>query len=222
MVHTRRMSRPRYIAIEGPIGVGKTTLAKRLSKQLNGRLMLEVFEENPFLPGFYQDRARYAMKTQLFFLLERYEQQRREVLQTELFSTVLIADYLFAKDRLFACLTLDSLEQRLYQRIYDAISREIPPPDLVIYMTARLDVLLERIHQRGRPYEKDFDSAYLEGLRQAYREHFEHYDETPLLVLETSGIDLSAERSDHFERILELVTEGFVGRKEYGLPGSLC
>jgi len=215
------MSAPRYIAIEGPIGVGKTTLARLLSKHLNGRLMLEVFEENPFLPGFYGDRSRFAMKTQLFFLLERFEQQRREVLQTDLFSTVLVSDYLFAKDRLFACLTLDPPERRLYERIYDAISREIPPPDLVLYLTASREALLERINQRGRPYEQDFDVAYLEGLRQAYREHFEHYHDTPLLVVETSGIDLADEHGDHFRGILAMVREGFEGRKEYGLPGSL-
>jgi deoxyadenosine/deoxycytidine kinase len=213
---------PRYIAIEGPIGVGKTTLARRLAQRLNGRTMLEGFEENPFLAGFYQDRARYAMKTQLFFLLERFDQQRREVLQTELFSKVLVSDYLFAKDRMFACLTLDAPELVLYERIYEAIAREVPPPDLVIYMTARLEVLLERIRHRGRHFEADFDAEYLDGVRQIYRRHFEYYTETPLLVLETSGIDLSAAESDHFERVLAIVREGFEGRLEYELPGSLC
>jgi deoxyguanosine kinase len=216
------VSSPRYIAVEGPIGVGKTTLARRLSERLGARLMLERFEENPFLPGFYGDRARYAMKTQLFFLLERFEQQRREALQTELFSEMLVSDYTFAKDRIFAVLTLDPLETRLYERIYEAFAREIPKPDLVIYMTANLDVLLERIRHRGRSFEADFDAAYLEGVRQIYHEHYEHYEDTALLIVDSSQLDLVEDGSSHFERILNIVREGFEGRMEYQLPGALC
>jgi len=183
--------------------------------------MLEAFEENPFLPGFYKDRARFAMKTELFFLLERFDQQRREVLQTDLFQGRLVSDYLFVKNRLFACLTLDPLELKLYERIYDAVSRDIPSPDLVIYLSARPEVLIERIDRRGRPYEADFDTEYLIALRNIYKEHFEHYDETPLLIVETSDVNLAEEGADHFERIVNIVCEGFTGRRQFPLPGSL-
>jgi len=212
---------PKYIAIEGPIGVGKTTLAHRLAARLGGRVLLEAFEENPFLAGFYDDRDRYAMKTQLFFLLERFEQQRREVVQQDLFARALVSDYLFAKDRIFACLTLDELELGLYDRVYHAVAREVPKPDLVLYLTARLDVLAGRIDQRGRSYERDFDAAYLESVRLIYKEFFEHYDDTPLLILDTSETNLAEEGSSHFERVLNVVREGVEGRVKLPLPGSL-
>ncbi len=212
---------PRYIAIEGPIGVGKTTLATRLAQHLDGRVVLEAFEENPFLPGFYEDRRRFAMKTELFFLLERFDQQRREVVQPDLFSRVLVSDYHFMKNRLFAHLTLDDQELKLYERIYEAVKRNVPTPDLVIYLNARIEVLLERIRKRGREYEQDFDEGYLRSVQRIYMEQFERYDETPLLVVETSDIDLAGDGSRHFERIVEIVREGFEGRVEYQTPGAL-
>lgn len=215
------MRPPKYIAVEGPIGVGKTTLARRLRDRLQARLMLEAFEENPFLPGFYKDRPRFAMKTELFFLLERFDQQRREAVQTDLFQGPLVSDYLFVKNRLFACLTLDPLELKLYERVYEAVSRDIPKPDLVVYLSANSDVLIERINRRGRPYEKDFDTEYLIAVRDIYKEHFEHYDETPLLVVETSHVNLAEEGNGHFERIVNIVREGFTGRLQFPLPGSL-
>jgi deoxyadenosine/deoxycytidine kinase len=178
----------RYIALEGPIGVGKTSLAKLLAERLGGRAVLEVVEDNPFLPRFYQDRSAWAFQTQLFFLLSRWQQQQ-QLLQTDLFSAATVSDYVFAKDRIFATLTLQPAELSLYDRVYEALGPRVPQPDLVIYLQARLEVLLQRIKRRGRDYERHFDADYLESLARAYNDFFFHYTETPLLVINTSDID---------------------------------
>jgi deoxyguanosine kinase len=178
----------RYIALEGPIGVGKTSLAKLLAERLAGRAVLEVVEDNPFLPRFYQDRSGWAFQTQLFFLLSRWQQQQ-QLLQADLFSAATVSDYVFAKDRIFATLTLQPAELALYDRVYEALGPRVPQPDLVIYLQARLEVLLQRIKRRGRDYERHFDADYLESLARAYNDFFFHYSETPLLVINTSDID---------------------------------
>ncbi len=178
----------RYIVVEGPIGVGKTSLSNLLAERFNARRVLEVVEENPFLSSFYTDRQKYAFQTQTFFLLSRFRQQQ-EFFQQDLFSSMTVSDYLFAKDRIFAYLTLDSHELALYERVFEALGPRVARPDLVIYLQARLDVLLHRIKKRGREFERKFDAAYLEELVHAYNDFFAHYTETPLLVVNTSDID---------------------------------
>jgi deoxyadenosine/deoxycytidine kinase len=180
--------RPRYIVIEGPIGVGKTSLVNILSKAVKGRTIFEIVEENPFLASFYSDRQKYAFQTQLFFLLSRFKQQQ-ELFQQDLFAQVTVSDYLFAKDRIFAALTLDPNELALYERVFDLMGPKVIKPDLVIYLQARLDVLLSRIKKRGREFERRFDPDYLGQVCRAYNDFFFHYTETPLLVVNTSDID---------------------------------
>lgn len=178
----------RYIAIEGPIGVGKTSLAKLIAKEFDAQTILETSEENPFLSGFYADRKRMAFQTQIFFLLSRYRQQQ-ELFQQDLFNKTTIIDYIFARDRIFAYLNLDDNELALYEQIYSLLHERIPKPDLVIYLSAATDTLIERIGLRGRDFEKNISKDYLEELSQAFNRFFFHYSETPLLVINTSEID---------------------------------
>jgi deoxyguanosine kinase len=185
----------RYIVVEGPIGVGKTSLSNLLAERFNARRVLEVFEENPFLSSFYSDRAKYAFQTQIFFLLSRFKQQQ-DLFQQDLFSSVTVSDYLFAKDRIFACLTLDPNELTLYDRVFEELGPRVVKPDLVIYLQARLDVLLHRIKKRGREYERKLDAGYLEDLVHAYNDFFAHYTDTPLLVVDTSDIDFVNSEAD--------------------------
>jgi deoxyguanosine kinase len=184
--------RARYIAIEGPIGAGKTTLAQLLGERLGARVIEEPVTENPFLASFYQDRRKFAFQTQLFFLLSRYQQQQG-LFQQDLFNQVTVSDYLFAKDRIFAALTLDPNELALYEQIFGLLGGRTVKPDLVVYLQARQDVLLSRIRRRGREFERHFDAGYLEALSKAYNDFFFHYDDSPLLVVNTSDIDLAAQ-----------------------------
>ena len=181
------MTQTFFIAIEGAIGVGKTTLARLLQPHFGGDLLLEAFEENPFLSDFYTDRARYAFQTQMFFLLSRYR-QRQEV-PASLARGSLIADYMFAKDSLFAHLTLDGDELDMYERLYDVLAERITLPDLVIYLRAETDVLMMRIAMRDRTYEREMDRSYIEMIRQAYEQYFSAYTEAPLLAIDTDHID---------------------------------
>src|SRR5256884_2914373 len=195
----------RYIVIEGPIGVGKTTLTRALCKRFRGRGLYEIVEENPFLSSFYQDRQKYAFQTQLFFLLSRFKQQQ-DLFQQDLFSSVTISDYLFAKDRIFASITLDPNELSLYERIYQMLGPRVMKPDLVIYLQARLDVLLARIKKRGREFERRFDSEYLAELSRTYNDFFHRYEDTPLLVINTSDLDFVDNDEDFDELIRALAS----------------
>ncbi len=192
-----------YIAIEGPIGVGKTSLAKLLAKEFNARLILEKSEENPFLPYFYQDRKKYAFQTQIFFLLNRFQQQKG-IAQLDLFKQITLSDYLFAKDRIFASLNLGDHELSLYEQIFQLLNGEISPPDLVIFLQAKPEVLLHRIKLRNIPYEKEIDIEYLRMLTEAYNYYFFHYDKTPLLVVDTNEIDFVNRKEDFNQLVKEI------------------
>jgi len=207
------MERPRYIAVEGPIGAGKTALAQILSERLAARLVTEAAGDNPFLQGFYADRRKYAFQAQIFFLLSRFQQQQA-LFQQDLFSQSTIAEYLFARDRIFATLSLAPEELALYDRLYDLLGPRVVKPDLVVYLQARTDVLLARIRKRGRDYERAIDGAWLEALARAYNEFFFHYDETPLLVVNASDIDLEGSPED-VEALVAVVRKHRKGRQHY-------
>ena len=193
----------RYIVIEGPIGVGKTSLTKLLAKEFNARCILEKSEENPFLLHFYQDRKKYAFQTQIFFLLNRFQQQK-EIAQLDLFNQITLCDYLFAKDRIFASLNLDDHEVALYEQIFRLLTGQIPSPDLVIFLQAKPEVLLHRIKSRNIPSEKEIDFEYLKTLTDAYNYYFFHYDHTPLLVVNTSEIDFVNREEDFAQLVREI------------------
>jgi deoxyguanosine kinase len=176
-----------FLAIEGPIGVGKTTLARLLRPRFEAELLLEAFEENPFLSDFYADRNRYAFQTQMFFLLSRYRQQQAAV--ALLPRSPIIADYTFAKDSLFAQMNLGGDELDVYRQLYTVLADRAPVPDLVVYLRANTDLLMLRIAMRDRAYEREMDRAYIEALRQAYELHFSTYTQTPLLVIDADDLD---------------------------------
>jgi len=180
-----------YIAIEGVIGVGKTTLARLLQPAFHAGLLLEVFEENPFLSDFYADRKRYAFQTQIFFLLSRYHQQRRTVSSLLVGAQHVLADYTFEKDALFACINLKGDELEMYYRVHEALAEKIVPPNLVVYLRAETDVLMQRIAFRDRPYERNMERAYIEDLNQSYDAFFgDHQDRrSPVLVIDTNDLD---------------------------------
>jgi deoxyadenosine/deoxycytidine kinase len=212
------MERPRYIAVEGPVGSGKTVLAQTLAERLGARLVAEAAEENPFLRGFYADRKKHAFQAQLFFLLSRFQQQQA-LFQQDLFSQATIADYLFAKDRIFAALTLSPDELSLYERVYELLGPRTIRPDLVVYLQARTDVLLARIKKRGRDFERSIDATYLDQLAKAYSDFFFHYDESPLLVVNTSDIDLEGSPRD-LEALLAVIRRHRKGTQHYVPMGT--
>lgn len=189
------MEKGKFIVIEGPIGVGKTSLVNLLGRKFSARRVLEAAEDNPFLRQFYIDTRRYAFQTQLFFLLSRYRQQL-ELPQQDLFQKDVVCDYLFDRDRIFAYLNLDDNELALYEQIYGLLKARLVVPDVVIYLQASTDVLMERIKRRGRDYEKPISRQYLGELNQAYNYFFFHYSETPLLVINTSVIDFVKNPAD--------------------------
>lgn len=203
----------KYIVIEGPIGVGKTSLAQLLAKELNARLSLEKVEDNPFLARFYQDRRQFSFQTQIFFLLSRYR-QLESLTQQDLFSAVTLSDYFMPKDRIFATLNLEPDELTLYDQIYSLLNPRIPKPDLVIYLQAETHVLMRRIKQRGREYENGMEWDYLAALNQAYNDFFFYYNDTPLLVIQTSEIDFVKSRAD-LEDLLEKMTHMGKGTQYY-------
>ena len=190
-----------YIAIEGVIGVGKTTLARLLQPAFDSELLLEVFEENPFLSDFYSDRERYAFQTQIFFLLSRYHQQRRGVKTILESGRNLLSDYTFAKDSLFARINLKGDELEMYKRVHEALAEKIIMPDLLGYLSADTNVLMQRIALRDRSYERNMERAYIEDLNQAYEEFFSKpYDDTPVLTIDSNPLDFV-----HFPEHLKLI-----------------
>jgi len=195
-----------YFAVEGPIGVGKTTLAEQLSKHYSGKLILELAEENPFLNDFYKDRARFAFQTQIYFLMSRYKQQE-EFIHRDLFSETVVADYIFAKDRIFANINLSDKELGLYDRVAGALEKNIVKPDLVIYLTASIESLVARIKKRNRHFEKSLDKEYLEIVCDAYSDYFFHYNKTPMLIIKTDQCDFTRDR-DKFDYLVEKINSG--------------
>jgi deoxyadenosine/deoxycytidine kinase len=185
----------RYIVVEGPIGVGKTSLTRLLAEEFNGRAVVEQVDENPFLKRFYEDPRAHAFQAQLFFLLSRYRQQR-QLAQQDLFNQATVADYLFAKDQIFAQANLDGDELALYRQLYRLLDARLPKPDLVVYLQARADVLMERLRKRDREYERRIAPEYIEKIAEAYRDFFFYYEETPLLVVNSSEVDFVGNADD--------------------------
>lgn len=200
-----------YIAIEGPIGVGKTSLANLMSKELSARLVLEEFDENPFLPDFYKDPERFAFQTQLFFLLQRYRQQQ-ELRQVDMFQKLLVTDYMFVKDRLFASLNLGEKEMQLYDTVANLLERNIIKPDLVIYLQADTDTLMKNIAKRGREMETDITYEYIDALSQVYTEYFFRYQDTPLVIINTNNIDF-VHNEDDLKEVIKYIRQPVSGTK---------
>ncbi|HXZ89022.1 MAG TPA: deoxynucleoside kinase [Candidatus Binataceae bacterium] len=196
-----------YIAVEGPIGVGKTSLTRLLARELGARLILEEVEENPFLARFYDEPDKFSLPVQLYFLLTRYNQQRA-LAQQDLFAQRTVADYLFAKDRIFAGLNLAPEEMTLYESVYRLLDARMPKPDLVVYMSAKVQILAERLRKRNRDFERNITFEYLERVSVAFRDFFFYYDETPLLVVDTSEIDFVEDSDDLRELVREIETAG--------------
>ncbi len=204
------MNGPRYIVVEGVIGVGKTSLANLLAERLTARLVLENPEENPFLDQFYKDPRHYAFQTQLFFLLSRFKQQQ-ELPEPDLFHPLVVADYLFAKDRIFAYINLSEAEIALYEKVMALMEVRVKKPDLVVYLQSSTERLMRNIRQRNRPYEKEMSEAYIRTLNEAYNHFFFHYEDTPLVIVNATSIDYVANPAD----LEALITE--IERDEIGI-----
>ena len=205
----------RYVVVEGPIGVGKTSLARRLAQHLNATTLLEKPEENPFLAKFYQDPARHALATQLFFLFQRGNEVR-ELAQLDLFQQATVADYLFDKDILFARLNLSEQEFSLYQQIYHSLAVQAPAPDLVIYLQGSVETLLTRVHKRAHRYEQNIADDYLVRLAQSYSDFFYHYDAAPVLVVNSDNLNL-VENDEHFALLLQRIHDMRSSREFFSL-----
>jgi deoxyadenosine/deoxycytidine kinase len=207
----------RHITVEGPIGVGKTSLVELLADRFEGVMVLEDIT-NPFLPSFYEGRPGAAFQVQIYFLLSRFQQQR-EIAQMNLFQRLVLADYTFPKDRIFAYLNLDDTDLRVYEKLYPVLEQEVPKPDLVIYMQASGAVLMERIRRRARDFERGIEPAYLQRLSEAYSYYFFHYRETPLLVVNTDDIDFVNDPAD-LEALIEQIMRSRRGTQVYVPMGS--
>jgi deoxyguanosine kinase len=207
------MKEANFIAVEGVIGVGKTTLSRLLSERLSARLVLEVVEENPYLADFYRDMRRYAFQTQLFFLLSRYRQQR-EIAQPDLFTPKTVSDYIFQKDRIFATLNLSDNDLKLYEQVFAVLEPQVPAPDLVVYLQASHDVLMERIARRGREFERAMPPEYIAALAEAYNYFFFHYTATPLLIVNTNETDFVTDASA-LEQLLKRIENHHGGTVYY-------
>ena len=208
-----------YIAIEGPIGVGKTSLAKLLSKRLSAKLILEKFEDNPFLSEFYDDPTRFAFQTQLFFLLQRYQQQQ-DIRQVDMFHNLLISDYMFIKDRLFASLNLDDKEMNLYDSIANMMERNVINPDLIIYLQADTASLMKNIDKRGRNFESNISYEYINELNEIYTEYFFRYNDTPLVIINTNNIDF-VHNPDDLNQVIQYIKQPVSGTKFFNPSSSV-
>jgi deoxyadenosine/deoxycytidine kinase len=209
---------PNFIAIEGAIGAGKTSLVNLLGKQLDARIVLENDDKNPFLPNFYQDKESFAFQTQIFFLLSRYAQYL-DLAQRDLFSSVVLTDFLFQRDPIFANLNLKDHELQLYNQIYNLVKVRTPKPDLVIYLQADTKILQQRIDKRDRDYESYLDWDYLEKVNRAFNNFFFYYSETPLLVINTNEIDFVEKKGD-LEELIYKINHHRIGREYYNPLGS--
>lgn len=208
---------PRFIAVEGPVGVGKTSLARRLAESFDARLVLEPEGDNPFLERFYKDGKSAALQTQLFFLFQR-GRLVEELRQSDLFSPVRVADFLLARDRLFAEVNLDRQEMILYEQIAAQMNIDPQVPDLVVYLQASTDTLMQRIARRGIPYERMIDRSYLERLADAYARFFHSYDEAPLLIVNASSIDLVGNDADYQQLLTQI--NRITGGRHFFNPSS--
>ena len=213
-----KQGHPDYIVVEGPIGVGKTTLARKLANTFDTDLMLELAAENPFLPRFYSDPKSVALPTQLFFLFQRAK-QLESLRQTDMFKPVQVSDFLIDKDKLFASITLDDDELALYHQVYERLTLNAPTPDLVIYLQAPVDTLMQRIFERGHDFERPINRSYLKKVSDAYIEFFYHYNNSPLLIVNTNDFDLSNNERD-YELLLEHIKQLPPGR-HYFNPNEL-
>lgn len=202
-----------YITIEGVIGAGKTSFAKLLSERLQAKLILEKFEENPFLSEFYEDPERYAFQAQMFFLLSRYKQQL-DLKQVDLFHNMIISDYMFEKDRLFANLNLSDKELGLYDKIATLLEKELSKPDLIVYLQANTSRLLSNIINRGRSYESDIQTEYIQSLNHIYNEYFFRYNKTPLIIINTNEIDF-VNNSKDLDELINIIRQPISGTVYY-------
>lgn len=216
MSETNPKTEIRYIAIEGVIGAGKTSLAKKIKDRLNAQMILEQFDVNPFLEKFYSDRKRYAFQTQMFFLVNRFKQQQ-ELGQEELFVEYIVADYLFEKDRIFAYLNLSDEELKLYESLYPLLARSLRKPDLVVYLQSGTERLMHNIKQRNRKIERALSKAYIDELSEAYNHFFFRYTSTPLLIVNSTEIDFVNSEND-FEELFKQIFREDRGVKEYFNP----
>lgn len=198
---------PGFLVVEGPIGVGKTSLVRRLAEHFRGETLLEAADENPFLQRFYENPKASAFPAQLFFLFQR-SQQMNDLQQGDMFRQQLIADFMLEKDRLFAQINLDAEEMKLYEQVYSRMTLEAPAPDLVVYLQAPVDVLLERIRQRARPQERTLDRAYLQRLCDAYTKFFHFYDRSPLLIINAATINPLESEQDFNLLVEHICSEG--------------
>jgi len=208
-----------YLAIEGVIGVGKTSLANLLEEKLKAKLVIENFEENPFLNEFYIDPERYAFQTQLFFLLSRYRQQN-DLRQTDVFNKLVITDYMFIKDRLFASLNLDDKEMILYDSVAKILEKNIIQPDIVIYLQADTSTLIKRISKRGRDFENKISPDYIQALNEVYNEYFFRYQDSPLLIINTNDIDFVNNKKD-LEELISYIRQPVSGTKFFNPSSNL-
>lgn len=211
-------SLPGFVVVEGPIGVGKTTLARKLADSFGSSLLLECANENPFLEKFYENPETAALPTQLYFLLHR-ARQLNNMKQADMFNPVRVADYLIDKDRLFAQLTLDSDEMDLYEQVYSSLTLDVPQPDLVIYLQAPVEVLLDRIEKRGVVHEQIIEAAYLERLCESYIQFFYQYTAAPLLIVNAADIDFASNEND-YKLLLDRIINNRSGR-QYFNPGPV-
>lgn len=207
-----------FIVVEGPIGVGKTTLAKRLAESYGSDLLLEGADENPFIERFYQDPKSAALQTQLFFLFQR-ARQLQDLRQADMFRPVHVADFIMEKDRLFAQMTLDDEEYKLYEQVYEHVTIDAPTPDLVVYLQAPVDVLVKRVSKRGRDYERHIDADYLDRINESYTRFFYDYTAAPLLIVNAAELDLVNNESD-YQLLLEQINKTQSGRRYFN-PASL-